>query len=530
IDYKAGKSGMMNQMTLIQPGIDEIRVGYQISDQDNKGGFVLIIVMPLLFVIIAIFASLKVVEYNTAVFLSGYRTSLLMTCMLCAINLANTGSAKVPGNFECTLSTNPMWSDLSSMTDNQTLFDCDIPHRIYGLTKSFRGLEALIGIFTQACAELIAKVDPYTQITIITSSIQQMGSLLIYDLKGGCAQYRLAMIDEQTKTTQMLQYLLIIFFILALSFTIIGFILIITTRNILFEVAESSTKFTELDPETDASERTGMGASAWKEQYSCDCLRIDKQHQHVLLYLACLCGSLDSQMNINEQIDTLMNSEEGINSVDTQNILQNYHSICMERTQQNQGIVGSQLSLGEGTDNDHINKNLNVTTIMSKTQLKELVKKQLAIAAILFRTTFATFIDEEYLIIKYKIPHLHKKAHYIYHATIIRKIQTLMLSIASSSRNKEGPALIPSSYAQSLIRLYSSWLTDHVAKMDRELATLLVGKAPESELERDIPVPNELKVPHSYSQFLDSDNASLQDKTLFNKLVRVLKLKLHSTS
>ncbi|KAA6357069.1 MAG: hypothetical protein EZS28_047404, partial [Streblomastix strix] len=100
--------------------------------------------------------------------------------------------------------------------------------------------------------------------------------------------------------------------------------------------------------------------------------------------------------------------------------------------------------------------------------------------------------------------------------------------IASSSRNKDGPTLIPSTHAQSLIRLYSSWLTDHVAKMDRELATLLVGKAPESELERDVPVPSELKVPHSYTQFLDSDNASLQDKTLFNKLVRVLKLKQHS--
>ncbi|KAA6386435.1 MAG: hypothetical protein EZS28_018039 [Streblomastix strix] len=35
---KAGKSGMMNSMTMIQPDIDEIRVRYQITDQDNKGG------------------------------------------------------------------------------------------------------------------------------------------------------------------------------------------------------------------------------------------------------------------------------------------------------------------------------------------------------------------------------------------------------------------------------------------------------------------------------------------------------------
>jgi hypothetical protein len=58
--------------------------------------------------------------------------------------------------------------------------------------------------------------------------------------------------------------------------------------------------------------------------------------------------------------------------------------------------------------------------------------------------------------------------------------------------------------------------------------TLLVGKAPESELEAEISVPKELKVPHSYTQFLDSDNASLQDKTLFDKMIKFLKLKTHS--
>jgi hypothetical protein len=33
--------------------------------------------------------------------------------MLCAINLANTGSTSIPTNFVCTLSTNPMWNGLN---------------------------------------------------------------------------------------------------------------------------------------------------------------------------------------------------------------------------------------------------------------------------------------------------------------------------------------------------------------------------------------------------------------------------------
>jgi hypothetical protein len=39
---------------------------------------------------------------------------------------------------------------------------------------------------------------------------------------------------------------------------------------------------------------------------------------------------------------------------------------------------------------------------------------------------------------------------------------------------------------------------------------LLIGKAPESELELDVDAPEDLIIPPSYTQFLDSDNASLQ--------------------
>ncbi|KAA6379151.1 MAG: hypothetical protein EZS28_025322, partial [Streblomastix strix] len=276
-------------------------------------GFALIMTLPLAFTIISVYASLAAVQLNTAIFLTGYRTSLLGSCMLCAINLANTGSTSIPTNFVCTLSTNPMWNDMSTFTDNQTFIqellsralqflqqinirllygtssneakdvtgdslidgitsvrtiksnsqtqlvqygdrecfeardgDCDNPHRIYGLTKSFHGFEALFGLFTQCCYELISKEDPYTEVSISTR-------------QGGCAAYRIAMVDEQTQQMSMLQTTLIIMFIVAILSTLIGFGLLITTRTLLFNVAESSSKMKELDPENDSNERTGMG-------------------------------------------------------------------------------------------------------------------------------------------------------------------------------------------------------------------------------------------------------------------------------
>ncbi|KAA6341256.1 MAG: hypothetical protein EZS28_052470 [Streblomastix strix] len=61
----------------------------------------------------------------------------------------------------------------------------------------------------------------------------------------------------------------------------------------------------ELDPATDAAERTGMGASAWKEEYTCDCVRFDKEHQIVLLYLAVVCGCIDKTMNVKDKFAEL---------------------------------------------------------------------------------------------------------------------------------------------------------------------------------------------------------------------------------
>ncbi|KAA6368669.1 MAG: hypothetical protein EZS28_035804 [Streblomastix strix] len=549
--------------------------------------------IPLVFTIIAVYASLTAVQMNTAIFITGYRTALLGTCTLCAINMASEGNTVIPGNFECTLATNPMWTDLSIFTDNMTYVqnllskalqflqqinvrllygtssdeakvltgdsridgltslrtlkknsdtqtvqyqdrecfetrdgDCDIPHRIYGLTKSYHGFEALFGMFTQDCSELITKDDPIEQIKLKIAPVQQMGSLMIYDLKGGCSAYRIAMVEEQTQQMDLIETIMIVMFVVAIVSTLIGFGLLITTRSILFNVAESSSKMKELDPEADSNERTGMGPAGWKDSYACDCIRIDKQHERVLLYLAALCGSIDTSMNINEQVYQMTNSEEFHDLKETQIALSNYQLIKSERQQMSHGNEGSGMQMIDGEGNQrHI---VDESALMNKTQLKDIVKKQLEIAGIVIKTTFHALFDEEHLIHNYKIAHSHKKQHDMQHAAIIRKIQSQMLSLSNSSRTKDGYTLIPSTHAQQLIRLYASWLTDHVQKNDRELVTLLIGKAPESELERIVSIPSELHVPPSYTQFLDSDNASLQDKTLFNRMIKVLKLKKHT--
>ncbi|KAA6379142.1 MAG: hypothetical protein EZS28_025331, partial [Streblomastix strix] len=251
-------------------------------------GFILIM-SSLVFTVIAVYASLAAVQRNSSIFLNGYRTALLGTCTLCAINLASTIVTLLPKNFECTLATNPMWTDeaqqltgdsrIDSLTSQRTLKkdsetqqvqfdetecfesrdgDCDVPHRIYGLTKSYHGFEALFGLFTQDCAELISEEDPANEISLQTASVQQMGSLMLYDLKGGCSSYRVALLDEQTDQMKILETVLIVIFIISIISIMIGFVLLISTRTILFNVAESSSKMKELDPETDANERTGM--------------------------------------------------------------------------------------------------------------------------------------------------------------------------------------------------------------------------------------------------------------------------------
>ncbi|KAA6393409.1 MAG: hypothetical protein EZS28_011061 [Streblomastix strix] len=79
---------------------------------------------------------------------------------------------------------------------------------------------------------------------------------------------------------------------------------------LLFNVAEGSSKMREIDPDADAQERTWMGSARWKDEYSCDCLRLDNQHQDMLNSLATACCCIDGTVNIKQQIESLQNTLE----------------------------------------------------------------------------------------------------------------------------------------------------------------------------------------------------------------------------
>ncbi|KAA6389168.1 MAG: hypothetical protein EZS28_015307 [Streblomastix strix] len=400
--------------------------------------------------------------------------------------------------------------------------DCDIQKRIYSINGKFNGLEALYGLFMQSCI-LIVDIDDSllaSSIKLSTTSIQDIASLFIYDLVGGCSAYSQAIVQKQTNTMAILDAILIVLFALSLITALVGFIaFLIPTRTILFTVAEASAKMHDIDPAADASDRTGMSSAAWKEEYSCDCVRVDKEHQIVLITLAGLCYCIDGTMNITEQYQKLNQLMQEQQSQDGTIVLEIIDKVQKEREELRHNLGSS------GGDQKLL---LDVTNAMDETRLHELSQTIIKMLAILVRQVFNVLSDEEVLMKKYRIPLSHYKNHELQHAQFLRKVQTISLQIASNARVKGKP--IPSTHSQTLIQLFSSWLIDHVSKIDREMSALLIGKAPESELERHVPMPLELVVPPSYLNFLDSDFASIQDKNLFERLKKVLRVSTEKIS
>ncbi|KAA6388293.1 MAG: hypothetical protein EZS28_016182 [Streblomastix strix] len=145
----------------------------------------------------------------------------------------------------------------------------------------------------------------------------------------------------------------------------------------------------------------------------------------------------------------------------------------------------------------------------------------------LVKALFATFDDEERNIIKYQIAGSHKKQHEVSHAVFMRKVQAEVLLISGAGRSGKP---IATTHAATLMQIFSAWMVEHATKIDRELSAHLIGKAPQSELEKEIYLGDmgkkivTLKVPHSFKSFLGSDNASIQDRNMYEKMKKLLKL------
>ncbi|KAA6353087.1 MAG: hypothetical protein EZS28_051386, partial [Streblomastix strix] len=92
----------------------------------------------------------------------------------------------------------------------------------------------------------------------------------------------------------------------------------------------------DIDPAADAADRTGMGACAWKEEYTTDCNRFDSEHQMVLLYLALACGCINSELNVKDKIDELKKHVDN----STKRVIEEVENICNE-IEENAGALGT---------------------------------------------------------------------------------------------------------------------------------------------------------------------------------------------
>ncbi|KAK2959295.1 hypothetical protein BLNAU_5853 [Blattamonas nauphoetae] len=177
--------------------------------------------------------------------------------------------------------------------------DCDYEDRVYGMKgQSFSGLQALVSKHLESAKLIATNPDPYSGI---------MGSMVIWDMRGGFRELLEAVTSEMKATINTSKILLIVSFIVAISLDVLAFLaFIFPTKSILASVASGSEALKDIDPAADTADRTGMGQAAWKEEYTCDSLRFDHQHKTVLLALAATCGCLDSTMEVKAAVDEFM--------------------------------------------------------------------------------------------------------------------------------------------------------------------------------------------------------------------------------
>ncbi|KAK2960701.1 hypothetical protein BLNAU_4356 [Blattamonas nauphoetae] len=109
--------------------------------------------------------------------------------------------------------------------------DCAVEIRIYGLTGNFSGLQALILKHIEAARMIATAPNPYNGMPLSNENVQIMGSLLVYDLRGGFKMLLEAVISEMTKTISEFQILLIISFIVAFFLACVAFFAFIVPSN-----------------------------------------------------------------------------------------------------------------------------------------------------------------------------------------------------------------------------------------------------------------------------------------------------------
>ncbi|KAA6382622.1 MAG: hypothetical protein EZS28_021851, partial [Streblomastix strix] len=87
-------------------------------------GFAMVIIFPAVFTVLSIVSQLLVIEYNEAIFLAGYRSTVQGLCQLCVVVIVQPPTQDIIGhfpNFKTEIATNPVWNDISHFTMHHEL-------------------------------------------------------------------------------------------------------------------------------------------------------------------------------------------------------------------------------------------------------------------------------------------------------------------------------------------------------------------------------------------------------------------------
>ncbi|KAA6366611.1 MAG: hypothetical protein EZS28_037862, partial [Streblomastix strix] len=250
-----------------------------------------------------------------------------------------TGDQQIDG-ISCPRTLKKHSKTLSVLYDPRDCFvirvpeECENKNRVYSFKGIFNGFEALYFKYIMCVTKIIDTNLTQQNIDMGDYSIQEIGSLIMYDLMGGALAYRDSLISDQHSITNQHRNEIIIFFIFSVVTLLIGFnFFLVRIRRLIFDVELRTQKMELLDPNSDVSERIGMGSASYKTDSSCDCMRMDQLNQKVLLYVAHLCASIDWTMNIEKETQDIIKMNEQNQSEEIDTILQLANIVKYERQQ-----------------------------------------------------------------------------------------------------------------------------------------------------------------------------------------------------
>ncbi|KAH7832166.1 uncharacterized protein MONOS_957 [Monocercomonoides exilis] len=371
-------------------------------------------------------------------------------------------SLDTPRTYVVDSEINKLMLDSAECFPVESQADCNNKTRLYGMSGNFSGLDGLINTFLSSSIVIASDRNPNILLAN-NSHIQVINSLTMNDLKGGLLKYSQILSNEQDISINAYNSLLIAFFVLNIGAIALSFFgCFLQTRDQLFNIAKKTVKILDLDPRNDQT----LHMMEWSEQHMSDVPRLDNAHQQCCNY------ALD-----------LLDSVEKI-EIDVQQIK----------------------SVSHGATTSDVEERKAKHMIELKQKLRSFVV-----------AFFLSFSDEEVMMRRFSVSHKHRKKHFSEHINQVRKICKFVISAA-----REGVS------SQSVVENTGMWLSDHVAKTDKELGTILMGKAPPSELERDVSldvIPEESIFPMSFINFLQSDDASLVDRNLYESFCHTFHLK-----